>query len=134
MGNPTLQEVIQSSEVLVHKGRYAYLKATQEIPLDGHFFVSKDKDEITVVTEEANISKVKYDKDKKWFKLFEIKVSMPFLAKGFLARVTKAVADEGLNVLVVSTFSKDYILVREESYDLGMEALKKVGFLLKEES
>ncbi len=89
---------------------------------------------MTVVTEEANLFKVKYDKDEKWFKLFEIKVSMPFLAKGFLARVTKAIADEGLNVLVVSTFSKDYILVREESYDQGMEALRKVGFPLKEES
>ncbi|MFA7245353.1 MAG: ACT domain-containing protein [Candidatus Magasanikbacteria bacterium] len=134
MENPTLQEVIQSSEVVVHKGRYAYLKATQETSFDGHFLVSKDKDETTVVTEEANLFKVKYDKDEKWFKLFEIKVSLPFLAKGFLARVTKTVSDEGLNVLVVSTFSKDYILVREETYKQAMEALTKIGFPLKDES
>jgi len=32
-----------------------------------------------------------------------------------------------LNV-VVSTFSKDYVLVREETYEVAVEALKKVGF------
>ena len=127
MRNPTLDEVIKSSKVIVHRGRYAYLKA-RETAVDNHFFVSKDKDEITIVTEEKNVSNVKYDEEVKWFKLIEIKVSLPFLAKGFLAKVTKTIADENLNVLVVSTFSKDYILVREETYEVAIEALKKAGF------
>ena len=127
MGNPTLNKVIKSSKVIVHSGRYAYLKA-QETAINNHFLVSKDKDEITVVTEEANVPNVQYGEDVKWFKLIEIKVSLPFLAKGFLAKVTKTIAYEDLNVLVVSTFSKDYILVREETYEVAVEALKKVGF------
>lgn len=127
MGNPTLDEVIKSSKVIVHKGRYAYLKA-QEITLNNHFLVSQDKDEITVVTEEKNVPNTKYEKDVKWFKLIEIKVSLPFLAKGFLAKVTKTISDKNLNVLVVSTFSKDYILVREETYETAVEALREVGF------
>jgi len=127
----TLDETIKSSKVIVRRGRYAYLKA-QETEINDHFLISKDNDEITVVTEEKNVSKTKYEKDVKWFKLIEIKVSLPFLAKGFLAKVTKTIADKDLIVLVVSTFSKDYILVREETYKIAVEALKEVGFSVDE--
>jgi hypothetical protein len=122
-----LAEIIKTSKIVVHPGRYAYLKAG-ETEINNHFLVAKDKDETTVVTEEKNIKNTDYEKDVKWFKLVEIKVSAPFVAKGFLAKVTKTVADKGLNVLVVSTFSKDYILVREETWETAIEALEKVGF------
>ena len=132
MSKLTLNEVIKSSKVVVHKGRYAYLTAQETsaalITINNHFLFSKDQDEITVVTEEKNVPKVQFDKEVKWFKLIEIKVSLPFVAKGFLAKVTKTIADKDLNVLVVSTFSKDYILVREETYLIAVEALKEVGF------
>lgn len=127
MENQNLDEVIKSSKVIVHKGRYAYLKAKED-EINNHFLISKDEDEVTVVTEEKNVPNTKYEKDVKWFKLIEIRVSMPFITKGFLAKVTKTIADQDLNVLVVSTFSKDYILVREETYEIAVKALKKVGF------
>jgi len=129
---PTLDEVIKSSKVTVHRGRYAYLKA-QKTAINSHFFVSKDEDEVTIVTEEKNVTKTIYEKDVKWFKLIEIKISSPFLAKGFLAKVTKTIADKDLNVLVVSTFSKDYILVREEVYEVAVKALDEVGFSIEVE-
>ncbi|MFH1188019.1 MAG: ACT domain-containing protein [bacterium] len=132
MENPTLDEIIKSSKVVVRAGRYAYLTAN-ETTIKNHFFISKDEDEITVITEEKNIPNVKYDKDVKWFKLIEIKVSLPFLAKGFLAKITKAIADENLNILVVSTFSKDYILVKEETNEIAIEALRKIGFSVEVE-
>ena len=43
----TLDETIKSSKVIVHDGRYAYLKA-QETEINDHFLISKDNDEITV--------------------------------------------------------------------------------------
>ncbi|MFH1564983.1 MAG: ACT domain-containing protein [bacterium] len=132
MKNLTLDEVIKSSKVVVRAGRYAYLKAN-ETTINNHFFISKDEDEITVITEEKNIPNVKYDKDVKWFKLIEIKVSLPFHAKNFLAKITKTISDKDLNVLVVSTFSKDYILVKEETNEIVIEALRKIGFSVEVE-
>lgn len=132
MEDLTLAEIIKSSKVVIHRGRYAYLRA-QETVINNHFLISKDKDEVTVVTEEKNVPKVKYDKNVKWFKLIEIKTSSPFLAKGLLAKVTKTIADEDLNVLVVSTFSKDYVLVREAAYEVAVEALRKIGFPVEAE-
>ena len=127
-----LDEVISSSPVIVHRGRYAYLKG-QEKALGEHFLVSQDRDEITIVTEERNISKVRFEQEEKWFRLFEIKTSTPFQAPGFIAKISKAIADKGLNILVVSTFSKDYILIREEKYKIAIEALKGIGFPVIEE-
>jgi hypothetical protein len=126
----TLDEIIKSSPVVIHKGRYAYLK-TKERELKNHFLISQDKDEITIVTEEDNIKNTKYEKEVKWFKLFEFKVSVPFLAPGFLAKISKTIADMGLNILIVSTFSKDYALIKEENWKKAVDAFKKVGFDVK---
>ena len=133
MEKQNLNEIIKSSQVVVHKGRYAYLK-TKERKIDNHFLISQDKDEITIVTEENNINKIKHEDIVKWFKLLEIKVSMPFIAKGFLAKVTKTIADKNLNVLIVSTFSKDYVLVKEETWETAVNSLKEVGFPIKIEN
>lgn len=127
MNNNNLQKVIESSKVIVHKGKYAYLKA-ENANLADHFLITKDKDEITIITEEKNLAKIKYSNEVKWFTLIEIQVSMPFVAKGFLAKITKTIAEKDLNILVVSTFSKDYILVKEETSKIAIEALKEVGF------
>lgn len=128
MGAVDLDEVIRSSQVIVRQGRYAYLKAEALVELGEHFLVAQDADEVTVVTEEANLGEADFAEAVTWFRLIEVRVSQPFLAQGFIARITKAVADQGLNVLVVSTFSKDYFLVREESAETAIDALRDLGF------
>jgi hypothetical protein len=125
-----LNEVIKTSPVIVHKGKYAYLK-TKDTKLNNHFLVSKDKDEITIITEEKNIKKTKYEKIVKWFKLFEIQVSAPFLCTGFLAFVGKTISDKNLNILFISTFSKDYFLIREKDFNIAVKAMKEAGFSVK---
>lgn len=122
-----LNDEIQLSEVFVHPGRYAYLQTDKQI-LGDHFLITKDADEITIVTEEKNIDSINFSKETKRFKLFEIKPNTPFLTVWFIAAITKAIADKGLNVLVVSTYSKDYVLVREETNDQARDALKELWF------
>ncbi len=129
--NKELLKEIKASRIVVKSGRYAYLKATESLGVSGHFLVSQDNDEVTVVTKEENLETVDYSDEVKWFKLCEVKVSKPFLVKGFLAAITSAVADVDLNVLVVSTFSKDYILVREETASKAVKALEDLGFSVK---
>jgi hypothetical protein len=132
METPGLDEVVRTSEVVVHRGRYAYLKALQVGPGD-HFLVARDADEVTVVTEERNVASMEHSESTHWFVLTEIRVSMPFVAKGFLAKVTAIMADVDLNVLVVSTYSKDYIMVREEGRATAIVALRQAGFPVSEE-
>jgi topoisomerase IA-like protein len=43
----TLDEVIKLSPVIVHQGRYVYLKGQEK-----NFLISQDDDETTIITEE----------------------------------------------------------------------------------
>ena len=130
MSASNLQEVIESSEIVMHPGRYAYLRCAARLAGD-HFLVAQDSDEVTVVTEESRVSEVAHSDSTRCFKVLEDRVSRPFTATGFLAKITQTVAEQGLNVLVVSTYSKDYILIREESADVVIDALKHVGFAVR---
>lgn len=130
MSSFELNEVIRTSDVVVHRGRFAYLKCSEK-PGGSHFLVSQDSDEVTVVTNEQHVEAVKYAESTKWFKLLEIRVSKPFIAKGFLAKISTTISAKNLNVLLVSTYSKDYALVREETADIAIQALEEVGFPIR---
>ena len=130
MEDDNLHEVIRTSQVVVRPGRYAYLKAPTQTDLAAHFLIARDRDETTVVTEEKNLPQTSFEEAVKWFKLIEVRVSQPFLATGFIACITRAIAARELNVLVASTFSKDYFLVREEALEEAIAALRDLGFPL----
>lgn len=128
-----IAEILKNSNITIWPGRYAMIKA-EDYPGDlEYFFISKDDDETTIVLKEEKLRGVEYKDIQQWFKLIEIAVSMPFFAVGFLASVTTAIAQKGLNVLVISTFSKDYLLIREENNDTAVEALLQLGMKKKTE-
>lgn len=95
--------------------------------------ITQDEDEVTTVTEEQNVQGLSYEADTKWFKLLEVNVSEPFVTVGFLASITECVSQQGLNILIISTYSKDYALVKENVLDKAIEALKNRGFKIIEE-
>jgi hypothetical protein len=59
---------------------------------------------------------------------FRLRVSKPFAAPGFLAAACTAVADRGIAVLVISTFTYDYVFVRAERVADAEAALRERGF------
>lgn len=124
-----IDEIIKQSSFSFHAGRYIYAKASKAPPVGNHFLVSKDKDEVTVVTKEENLKELELiEKNKDFYSLIELKVSVPFYAVGFLATVSEAIAKEGMNILIVSTYSKDYILVREGHINKAIKILLSLGF------
>ncbi len=129
--NKALENDIRNSPVIVHPGRYAYLKMSTFPEEKKVFMITRDDDEITVVAEEHELKHLGYQEDTKWFKLIEIQTASPFMVPGFIATITSAIASKGLTVLVVSTYSKDYFLVHEERLDVACDALRSIGFTLK---
>jgi len=127
MKDAELEEDINSTKVVVHDGTFAYLKL-EELPCDECFMITKDTDEVTAVVREENLSDFQYEDVSKGFKLIEFKITKPFLCVGFLAVVSSTVAARGINILLVSTFSKDYALIREEHFDEAVDALEEKGF------
>jgi hypothetical protein len=124
---PELAEVIRASQVVLHPERFAYLQVEARPP-GAPFLIVEDRDEVTVVVREDDVDGTPYLAREGWYRLLEVRVAQPFTAVGFLASITDAIAARGLNVLVVSTFSKDYLLVRDASVQSAIEALRGLGF------
>lgn len=125
----TLQEIIHASTFYVHRGSWVYAKVSGNLDLNDCFMLTKDKDEITAVFEAGKAARFNVlERNKDLRKLIEVRVSAPFYAVGFLAAITKAISAKGCNNLVVSTYSKDYILVTESQFDKAKLALVELGF------
>ncbi len=129
---PSLTEVIHNSPAVLLPERYAVAKVN-DVPEGVPFFiVTRDSDEITVIATEEQLERLCCVSVEKWFRLVEFKVSVPFEAPGFLAAIAHIAADVGINVYIVSTYSKDYVLIREHEIDAAVAAFKSIGFWVKE--
>lgn len=56
---------------------------------------------------------------------------LPFGLIGFLAKVSKILADEKIPIFVISAYSTDHILVKEKDLARAEEKLKSLDVLLK---
>ena len=130
--NEDLEKIIKTSTFTIQSGKFVYVKVKSAPSINGHFLITQDVDEITVVTLEENISQLDViEKNKDFYTLIALNVSIPFYAVGFLAVINDAIAKQGMNILIVSTYSKDYILVRADQIDKAEEALLELGLVQK---
>lgn len=128
--NDEIKKVISESSFTVHDGRFVYARVSKAPSVDKHFMVTRDSEEITVVTKEENSGELAViEQNKDVYALIALNVSVPFYSVGFLAAVSEAVAKEGMNILIVSTFSKDYIMVRYDKLDVARSVLTGLGFM-----
>jgi hypothetical protein len=124
----SINEIIKKSPIKLYSGRYAVVKCNKLPVIDALFMISNDGEEITAISEENNLKNISYDFVEKWFKIISIDVSTPFHGVGFLAAISNKIAEKGINILIISTFSKEFILLKEEDTNQGMKLLKKMGF------
>ncbi len=125
----TAIDIISKSNFQILPGNYVYAKVGSVMNNNDHFLVTKDADEITVVTREGNLGQVDLlERNKDDYRLISLNVSVPFYSVGFLAIVSDAFAKEGMNILIVSTYSKDYLLVRADLIESAKKILLTLGF------
>lgn len=127
--NQSIEDIIKQSTFEIQEGVYVYTQVKSFPDTKNHFLVTQDKDEITVVTLEENLNSLDLiERNKENYKLIALNVSVPFYAVGFLAAVSRAIAKKEMSVLIVSTYSKDYILVKKERLQDARSALIDLGF------
>lgn len=121
-------EMFGKSTFSISKEKYIYAKVKEIPPVSDHFMISKDKDETTVVTEEKNLSFLQViEKNNNLWRLVSLNFHTPFMA-GTLATINSACAENGLNNLIISTYSRDYIIIKDSQAEKVREVLKKLGF------
>ena len=131
--NQSIEDIIRQSTFKVENGIFVYTKVKTLPKVGNHFLVSQDRYEITVVTLEENLKELDLiERNKEEYKLIALNVSVPFYAVGFLATVSNAIAKRGMNILIVSTYSRDYILIKKEKLQEARQVLTSLGFQEKD--
>ena len=126
--NDKILEMFSKSYYIVHEGEYKYTKVATEPQSKSHFMVTKDDDEITVLTKKENLSELEIieTNEHSWI-LISLNLKTPFMA-GTMATINSACFEAGLNNLIVSTYSKDYIIVRKDQLLQITSVLDSLGF------
>lgn len=113
-------------EVSVKKKRYAICKVGQAPQTSDKIFATIiDDDEITVVAEENH--GLKTLEEEKFFKIISVKTKLPFNLVGFTAHISKLLAEHNISILMISAYSTDHIIVKEEDLNKTLEALRTDG-------
>ena len=83
---------------------------------------------ITSVIDQSKIRNNKdiIDIDKDW-KILTFDMILPFGLVGFLAKISKVLADAGIRIFVISSFSTDNVLIKEKNIKKAMNKLKSLG-------
>ncbi len=64
------------------------------------------------------------------WRVIKVQGPLDFDLVSLLASITAPLANAGISIFVISSFETDYVLVKEKSLDLAVEALTSVGFLV----
>ena len=128
--SPALRQTINSSPFVLHPQRYTVLQVQECSNPQPHFLVTHEAEEVTVITTEEQRTLLQSEilHEQAWFQLIEFKMATPFETPGFLAAIASQLASRHLNILLVSTFSKDWLLLKEEDLKAGLSSLHELGF------
>ena len=110
-------------------GVYVYVRAGEVRHPEQHLLVARDELETTVVTEVELLRHVEVlERNADRWQLLAIDIAKAFYCVGFLAKISAVLGEAGLDILVVSTFSRDWILVKEEDGPRAAALLEGMGF------
>lgn len=97
------------------------------------FMIFKDKYETTLLLDEIDFEKIRYAvlnaKTEKGFRILTFDIELDFNVIGFLAEVTKILAEANIPIVALSAFSRDHLLIKQ--MDLA-KALKVLGEYVRE--
>lgn len=121
-----LENYFRGQKAYVWKEKFAFVKA--KAPDSNAFAVIQDQNEITLIIDQAKLKKENTIQSEKDFRLITFDMVLPFGLVGFLAKVSKALADERISIYAIATYSTDHTLVKDEDIDATVAVLKKLGF------
>jgi len=125
-----LENYFKNGKVYIRKETFAIIKSKKAYPMA--FANIIDKNETNVIIEQSKYD----DKDiigiEKDWKILTFDMVLPFGLVGFLAKVSKVLADEKIPIFVISAYSTDHILIKENDLARAEEKLKELGCIIEE--
>ncbi len=133
----TRVEVSSETYFLVSVRREAWLRLLESPELSPRmtapFMILSDKYEVTLMLDEVDFGTCRHAlRDAKvegGFRMLTFDIVLDFNVIGFLAFVSKVLADADISIIALSAFSRDHILIKQN--DLA-KALKVLGEFVEE--
>ena len=125
-----LESYFKNGKVRIWKETFAIIKSKKPYP--NAFANIIDKNETTVIIEQSKYNDEDVIEIEKGWKILTFDMVLPFGLVGFLAKVSKILADEEIPIFAVSAYSTDHILVKEKDLTRAEEKLKELGCIVEE--
>ena len=90
-------------------------------------FIGKTDEERSLVCAESEVHSNVIKREDGW-KAICICGVLDFSLIGILSEIAAVLADNAISIFAVSTYNTDYILIKSEDYQRGLEALKSAGY------
>ena len=95
------------------------------------FFLAKTDEEISLVCRTEDAPPITTEREDGW-RGFRIEGVLDFSLVGILAKLSAILAENGIGLFAVSTYTTDYILVKQADFDRALAALAAAGYSIKE--
>lgn len=100
------------------------------VNLDSEYsFIGKTDEEKSLVCITSEVPENTVQCDDGW-KAFRIQGILDFSLIGILAKIAAVLADNGISIFVISTYNTDYVLIKKENYQKGLEILQAAGYTI----
>lgn len=98
------------------------------VNLDSEYcFVEKTDEEKSLVCLTGEVPANVIQREDGW-KAFRIQGMLDFSLIGILAEISGILAEHEISIFAVSTYNTDYILVKKENYQKGLDILQTLGY------
>lgn len=124
-----LEAVIAASWFTIDEAAYVYASVSEVAEPQKHLLVVRDGTEITVATDARHLPLPHcLHVNKEQWKLVNIRCGNAFYCVGFIATITDALATGGIDIVIISSFSNDLILVAQQDLERAVDVLAGIGF------
>ena len=90
-------------------------------------FIGKTDEERSLVCATYEVPSNAIKRDDGW-KAFCVQGVLDFSLIGILSEIAAVLADNAISIFAVSTYNTDYILIKSEKYQRGLDILKSAGY------
>lgn len=139
--NPKIDDLLKKTRVevapetfflisLTHQDWSKLLENPELSPrMSAPFMIFRDKWEVTLLLDEVDFKTIRYAvreaKTEGNFRLLSFDIELDFQTVGFLAQVSKILAEENVSIVALSAFSRDHLLVKQQDLPKALKVLGK---------
>ncbi|MDG1734098.1 MAG: ACT domain-containing protein [Thalassotalea sp.] len=92
------------------------------------FFIGKTLDELSIVVpQDVKLDSLEVEED---WRAFEVLGPLDFSLTGILSNISSVLAEQKISIFAISTFDTDYILVKKDTVDASIRALKANDYVV----